>query len=305
MQQPDGKLREHGAANLFVHAHGGAQVGARRLLDDRIDDVSLLALAGFGANELKHPAALVLIEDECLNGHATRWHFFNDREIKVAVDGQSQRARDGCRRHHQNVGGEPLADQLLALQDAETVLLVHNDQAEARELHVLFNQGMRPDHQAATSLRDSPLYVGFHRPPPRADQKVHINRQIFEQVFDIEVVLRGENFRRRHERDLETVVERDKRSLDSHDGFSRAHIALEETVHRLGHAHIVHDFLQHTLLRRGGMKRQDALDRFARAVRHAEGDTGRAFPLPVLEREARGDVEELLEDQPHLGRAAK
>ena len=53
------------------------------------------------------------------------------RDVEVAVGGERQRARDRRGRHHQHVGVVALAPQLVALQHAEAVLLVHHRQARA------------------------------------------------------------------------------------------------------------------------------------------------------------------------------
>ncbi len=76
-------------------------------------------------------------------------------------------------------------------------------------------------------------------------------------------MLHGENFRWRHQRGLAAVFDGDDRGLQSDDGLSAPHVALQQPVHRRRLFEIGGDFRQHPLLRRGGLERQNAFQRFA------------------------------------------
>jgi len=67
-----------------------------------------------------------------------------------------------------------LVDQLLALKNAEAVLLVDRDKAEASEFHIVFNQRMRSHHQfrftRTNAIERSLLVREFHS----ADQQLDL-----------------------------------------------------------------------------------------------------------------------------------
>ena len=97
-----------------------------------------------------------------LDRRAPRRALVHDRDVEVAVGGEGQRARDGRGRHDQHVHVAALAAQLLALQHAEAVLLVHHGQAEAVEGDVLLDEGVRAHRDLHRARRPAP------RRPPRA-----------------------------------------------------------------------------------------------------------------------------------------
>jgi len=80
---------------------------------------------------------------------------------------------------------------------------------------------------------------------------------------------------------------------------------LQQTVHWLGRAHVGGDFLEHTLLRPGRVKREDFLDGCTSAFEHAKLNAGCRFRLPPSQGQSRCDIEKLFKDQPHLRRRTK
>ena len=111
----------------------------------------------FLAHKVKSPLSLSLIEEPRLDGGAARRKLVNDREVEVAVERQGESARNRRRGHHQDVRRDSLADQPVALHHSETVLLVHDDQAQPGELHVLFDQGVRADYKMDAPLGNPPF----------------------------------------------------------------------------------------------------------------------------------------------------
>ena len=67
------------------------------------------------------------------------------RRVEVAVEGERQRARDGRRGHHEQVGDGALAAQRQTLVHAEPVLLVHDREREVAELDALLHEGVRAE----------------------------------------------------------------------------------------------------------------------------------------------------------------
>ena len=113
-------------------------------------------------------------------------------------------------------------------------------------------------------------------------------------------MLHGEDFRGGHERHLAAALDRHDRRLDSDYGLSGPYVPLEKAVHGMGRAHVVHDFLQRSLLGCGRMKRQDFLNRLADIFRNPELDPRHGLCFPALQGEAGANVEKLLENQAYL-----
>ena len=137
----------------------------------------MLAPADLVADKLERARTLAFAKAACHDGRAVRRQLVNHREVEVAVNGQRQRARNGCRRHHQHVGRLPFANQRLALEHAESVLFVHNHQAQAPEFDVLFEQRVRPHHQARFPFRDSPFQLRLFRRSSGTDEQVCFDRK--------------------------------------------------------------------------------------------------------------------------------
>src|SRR5439155_11974399 len=79
------------------------------------------------------------------------------RHIHVAIDGQGEGARDRRRGHYEQIGILRLGLQSEALMDAETMLLVDDDEAEVVEFDLVLEQSMGADENidlAGTQRRE-------------------------------------------------------------------------------------------------------------------------------------------------------
>ena len=119
-------------------------------------------------------------------------------------------------------------------------------------------------------------------------------------------MLRGENFRRRHERDLVAIFDDDGGGFQSDDCLAAADVAFEKAVHGERAFEVRCDFDENAFLRGRGLERENALDGFADFfLANAHGDAA----LRVIARAAQGEseliVEKFLEDQAGLRGAAK
>ena len=111
-------------------------------------------------------------------------------------------------------------------------------------------------------------------------------------------MLHGEDFRGRHQRHLPAVFDHDRRRFQRHDGLPAADVTLQQPVHRPGPLEIAGDFREHALLRRGGLKGKNALERFSYArLAHTKGDAGLLLGLLPPQRQAQLVKEELLENE--------
>src|SRR5258708_1238198 len=95
--------------------------------------------------------------------------FVEDGDVEIAVEGERKRARDGRGGEDENVRrvavGGGFIHQTLALEDAEAMLFVDRDETEARELHVIFDEGVRANDQlcfaGADALQGGGFFGGF------------------------------------------------------------------------------------------------------------------------------------------------
>ncbi len=223
-------------------------------------------------------------------------------------------ARNGRRRHHQHIGlggiirlgGVGLLHQAEALHHAEAMLLVDDDQAELVELDRLLDERVRADHQLCVALRDVMSRLLLAARLLRSGEQYDAIAGGFENAARRKIMLRRENFRGRHQRDLVAVLDGDDRCFERDNGFARADIALQQTAHGRGLGHVGGNFFQHALLRRRGMKRQDALHGGAHAVVDLERDAGLRAHLAALQFESEFEEEQFFEDQPDVrGRARR
>src|SRR6266567_8984152 len=95
--------------------------------------------------------------------------------------------------------------QALALEDAEAVLLVNGDEAETREFHVVFNQGMRADDELRFARTNTIKGGGFLRSFQAADEQLDAIAGFGEDAARGKKMLDGENLGWGHESGLGAV----------------------------------------------------------------------------------------------------
>ena len=107
-----------------------------------------------------------------------------------------------------------------SLLDTEAVLLVDDDQAELLESNVLLQQGVGADDKvqvaASQLLARLPLLARRHG----TDEQPDAVGGAGEALASVEVVLHGEDFRRRHQRHLGGVFHGDDRRPEGDDGLA-------------------------------------------------------------------------------------
>ena len=86
---------------MFLHSSQGICVFA--FFNQRVDDEGLLSFFNLAADEGIGTLTFAWIEDVGFNRLATRGHLINRRQVKIAINGQSEGARDRCGSHHQQV----------------------------------------------------------------------------------------------------------------------------------------------------------------------------------------------------------
>ena len=111
-----------------------------------VDEEHLPVAIHLAQDRLAHQR-LVELTDEGLDGQALLGRRLDGAQVAHAGQAHVQRARDGRRRQGQHVHlGAHLLDALL-VRHAEPLLLVHDQQPQILEGHVLAQQAVRADHQ--------------------------------------------------------------------------------------------------------------------------------------------------------------
>ena len=138
----------------------------------------------------------------------------------------------------------------------EAVLLVDDGQAQRRQLHVLFHQGVRSDSHLHGAFPQQFLQNFLFAGGRAAAEQQDVVTGRAQESAEIEKVLRGQNLGGSHQHDLVSVLDCNQGGLQGHDGFAAADVPLQQPVHRPGCAHVMDDFRQRFLLRGRGVKRQ-------------------------------------------------
>ena len=124
--------------------------------DERIDDVYLATGVDFFFEEGEDEWTVALVTVEGAHGVAARGQLVDDGAVKVAVEGHGQCARNGCGRHDEDVWWDQrLVPQLAALFDAESVLLVDDNEAEVVEEDVVLDEGVGADEDVDGALGEA------------------------------------------------------------------------------------------------------------------------------------------------------
>ena len=166
-----------------------------------------------------------------------------------------------------------LAAQRQALLHAELVLLVHDHQAQLGELDLVLEQRVGADGELRLACRDAfggGLLVLFLQ---AAGQPHRRDAQRLQPVAQLEVMLLGEDFGGRHQRDLVAVFDGLQGGQRGDDGLAAADIALQQALHRVRLFQVVADFAQHFLLR-GGQRKRQRLQQLLRMSAVARGSCG-------------------------------
>ncbi len=303
MQQLDGQIGKDLGGEVLGHDAGRLQIDLLRGLDQRIDDVGLAPLRHLGAHQPVDVVAPRRGLDGGANRLAARRAIAHHRDVHVATGGQRERPRNRRRGHQQDVGVQALVGQRAALQHAEAVLLVDHDQRQRLEGDVVLDQGVRSDdelHLPGGDLGQQPAPPGLAEP---AGEQRDAEAGPEEPALERAHVLLGEDLGRRHQRHLEAVLHRHERGQRGDDGLAGSDIALQQPLHRPGPLQVGDDVAQRRPLPLGQFERQPRPRPVPQLVGH--GDDVRLAHrgvLPAAQRQAGLVDEEVLEDQPALGR---
>ncbi len=170
---------------------GRAHVECFRLLHQWADDEGLLTGVQVLPDEGVGFVALVGFHPDGRHRLPAGRHLVDCRDLEVPVYGQRQGARDGRRRHDQQVRVVALLAQLRTLHHTETVLFVDDGQPEARHLHVVFEQRMRADDDVRAPVSGVAANLHLLRGRERAGEEEHA--QAPAQPFGCEDAVKNSN----------------------------------------------------------------------------------------------------------------
>ena len=213
---------------------------------------------------------------------AARRQLVDHRHVEIGVVAHRQRARDRRRAHHQLVRLSPHAALPAAARGAARR---RSDAARRRSPAPACGSSTSSWNSACVPIAScaSPLAIAaialaaLLRRQAAGEPRDLARRSGSSQARELAVVLLGEDFGRRHDRDLIAVLDRLQRGERGDDGLAAADVALQQALHRVGalrdRARISR---MHALLRARQRERQRA--RAARRV---------SVPSPGSARRAR------------------
>ena len=156
----------------------------------------------FAAQKFPDAGEMRLRGHASLDGSAAGRKFVEDGNFEIAVESERKGARNGSSSRDEDVrrvtvpGG--FVHEALALEDAEAVLFVDGNEAEAMELDVVFDQGVGADDElrfaGADTFASGSFFGGFET----ADEEFDVIATGGEQAARGEEMLDGEDFGGRH-----------------------------------------------------------------------------------------------------------
>src|SRR5580692_11927241 len=119
----------------------------------------------FAAKKFPNAGEMRLGSEACVDGRSTGREFVEDGDVEVAIERERERARDGRGGEDEDVRrvavGGGFVHEALALEDAEAVLLVDGGETEARELDLVFDEGVSADDELRFAGADAFERGGF------------------------------------------------------------------------------------------------------------------------------------------------
>ena len=222
----------------------------------------MLSCHASGAHSGYHLVAAFIADQLGDHRRASERQFVDHRHIQIGVIAHCQGARNGRCAHHELVGFVRLYIILAFVAQRETllhtefVLLVDNRQTEFVKADLLLEQRVRADGEqrfAGGDMFGGELLVFFFQ---AAGQPHRRDAERLQPVAQLEVMLLGEDFGGRHQRDLIAVLDHLQRGQRSDNGLTAADIAEQQTLHRMRLREVTADLGVGALLRFGQRERQ-------------------------------------------------
>ena len=244
-----GELHHHildlARAHLTVR-HSDARL--RRRLEHALDGVvdglhavghvvDLAATPNLQTNSRAHHIRVVLTHMHG-NRAAPRRRRGNETHVADATHGHLHGAWDGRRRKREHVDLLAHVFKLLLMLDAETLLLVDDDQAELMRVHIGREQAMCADEHVDLTLGKRGQRTALLRGRAEARKHLDLHAKGREALEERLVMLLGENRRGAQDHDLTPTVDTLERGTQGDFGLSKTHVAAKQAIHGLGRLHV-------------------------------------------------------------------
>ena len=180
------------------------------LLDQRADHIHLPARLDLLVDEGGDAPPHILPHGIGLDRLAAGRQLVQHGHVKVAVQDERERARDGGGGHDEHMRRFALGRERGALRHAEAVLLVRHDRAQPVEGDALLDERVRADHDLRRAGLDRGERRALLRRGHRAGEQGAGDAQLFQQGGEGLRVLGGEDLGRRHEGGLPAVLRRER-----------------------------------------------------------------------------------------------
>jgi hypothetical protein len=253
------------------------------------------------AHARDHVVASFLCHELRRDRRAARRQLVDHRDVQVGVVRHRERSRDRCRAHHELVRLDsrlPARGEGKPLLDAEAVLLVDDREPEFCELHAFLEERVRADRELDLARGDGLHGLLLLAALQRARKPRDLHAQGCQPVRELEVMLLGEDFRRRHECRLPAVLDRLERGHGGHQRLAAAHVALQQAAHRVRVRKVLADRGVRGALGARERERQRLHERVGERVRLGQGRCGLRAPFAI--GDAHGELlrEDLVELEP-------
>jgi hypothetical protein len=173
----------------------------------------------------------------------TGWFLTQFGNVHVTEIGESQRARDRGRRHHEHVDRVTFLGQRKPLMNAKSMLFIDDCQPKILERNLFLEQRVRSCEQIEVAggkpiekLR--PLTATFS-----TREEANANTGSLPQGREGREVLPSQNLGRRHQCDLTARVDDLGGSQESDDRLAGADVTLQQAQHALRLAEVGHNLL--------------------------------------------------------------
>ncbi len=194
--------------------------------DERADDKGLPALCEVtGEPRVRLGAALVRYPAGD-HGLSARRRLVDLGDSEIAVDRQSERARDRRRGHVQPVGCRAPACEGDPLLDAEAVLLVDHSDGQLGQLDTFLDERVGAHRHGRRSPRELEARCAPVASRERARQQEAANAERGADRLDGQEVLLCERLRRRHQRSLAPLLHRSSEGVERDDRLAGADVPL-------------------------------------------------------------------------------
>ena len=236
-----------------------------------------------------HPALAVLGHGVGDDRRPTPWQLGQGRGRHVAEHRHRDRPRDRRRRHDEHVRrGRALGPQRVPLLHPEAVLLVDDHEGEVAELDDVLEQGVRADDDAGLTGDDRQHGLLAGGPAHAAGEQRHLGSHLAtaqhaglgerpEHRRDGAVVLLGQHLGRREQRRLAPGVDDGEHRPERDDRLARAHLALQQPVHRDVAGQVGRDLHAHRDLAVGEVERHTGVEGVEEPAGR-RGPRGRGLP---------------------------